>query len=315
MQPGIEHFSIEQGSYSTMRIILVTNRDPHHLYWIDSIIEKFSESSVIFVTPESNKKSRYLKLIKEYGIIWFVLRIFSVIYNKYLNKSFIKELSSLEKKIKHSDRWKLSTNNFDNMICSSINSEEAISFINKKHPDVICFLGGDIAKKVFFESTNALVLNYHSGLSPFYNGSGTTFHSVAHHRPNFCGGTLMVMNERIDGGQILSYYLTPIEEKDTAATLFIKGIEGAVKLYLEFLIYYKNEKIYNSVNQERALHYFRANDWTLVEDLRVLNFQESGKMKLFVRNAKIINIYNSFDKNIQWIYSEMLNNILSKSIK
>ena len=298
-----------------MRLILVTNKSPHHLYWINSIIKEFKDTSVIFVNPVSTKKSRYIKLLKEYGIVWFLLRILSVIYNKFFRKSFMKELASLEKKIKDNDLRNFSMNNFDNIACRSINSEDAISFINKKNPDVVCFLGGDIAKKAFFESTRALVLNYHSGLSPFYNGSGTTFQSVAHHRPNFCGGTLMVMNERIDGGQILSYYMTQIEETDTAATLFIKGIEGAIKLYNDFLDYYSKEKNYHSVKQERSLHYFRANDWTLIEDLRVKNFQKYGRMAAFIRKSEIINIYNSFDRDIRWIYSMMLQRTLSKGIK
>ena len=45
----------------------------------------------------------------------------------------------------------------------------------------------------------------------------------------------MKMNERIDGGEILSHYLVPIDETDTPSTLYMKNFQGRLKLYTEYL--------------------------------------------------------------------------------
>lgn len=77
-----------------------------------------------------------------------------------------------------------------------MNSTNTIKLIKENNLDVICFLGGDITKKDFINSTK-LCLNYHSGLSPFYNGNKTNFHAVSDFRPNFAGGTLMKIKAKV----------------------------------------------------------------------------------------------------------------------
>ena len=84
----------------------------------------------------------------------------------------------------------------------TVNDLSLICRIKEKKIDIICFLGGDIAKKEIINAAQICCLNYHSGISPFYNRNKTSFHAVKDFRPNFVGGTLMYLTERIDGGRI-----------------------------------------------------------------------------------------------------------------
>ena len=103
------------------------------------------------------------------------------------------------------------------------------------------FLGGDIIKNEFINSFK-YCFNFHSGISPFFNGNKTNFNACANFRPNFVGGTLMRMSEKIDGGDILMHYLPEINYNDNPGSLFVKGIIGAVEMYTYLLSDINNHK-------------------------------------------------------------------------
>ncbi|NJO34095.1 MAG: hypothetical protein HC869_14095 [Rhodospirillales bacterium] len=80
-----------------------------------------------------------------------------------------------------------------------------------------------------------LILNFHSGISPIYNGSSTISFAFANGHPHLCGGTLMKMNAAVDGGEILAHYLPSVAAKDSPASLFMKTVGGAATLYERIL--------------------------------------------------------------------------------
>ena len=240
-----------------MRIALVTNKKLHHKYWVSQLYKNYDVDLIIH--PIGVKQSLVKKIKNKrfmyYGFFNLVLKIFSIIYGKFSRKGISKNMKILEDKY-----FKKYENEYLNIPKSKIheletvNSEKAIDLIKKHKIDVICFLGGDIAKKEFINSVK-ICLNYHSGISPFYNGNKTNFHTVSDFRPNFAGGTLMKMNERIDGGEILMHYLCPIEGSDKAEDLFMKGIIGAVKTYKEF--FEMNDFEIKGIVQKRSFKYVR----------------------------------------------------------
>lgn len=291
-----------------MKIALVTNSGLHHSYWLKELYSKFEVCAVVIVKPKS--KQKVSRQIKELGIIWLLLKVCSTIFHRLSKRSYPAVLKKMTKF--YFSGHSLSSGTGNTIKCADVNESDVIKKIKDASPDVICFLGGDIARSDFFKNTRALVLNYHSGLSPFYNGSATTFQAVANSRPNFCGGTLMVMNEVIDGGDILSYYLTPIESNDTAASLFCKGIIGCVELYTDFLVFYAANRQFNSIPQERSALYYKASHWTILEDLRLRVFEKSKKMAAYQREAKIMKIYNRPKAVASEMYAEVLNLLLAK---
>ena len=125
----------------------------------------------------------------------------------------------------------------------------------------------------------------------------------------------MYITERIDGGGILSHYLPQIELKDTAASLFMKGIIGSVKLYSQFIEYIENNKAPEGVIQEQTFRYIRNIDWNIVNDIKLMNFIKKGLMRRYCREEKIINYFKLKNNEISKVYSLSLNVILSKNVK
>ena len=291
------------------KIALVTNKKLHHKYWVYELCKRFDVRLIIH--PSSGQKNLKKKIFGKNNIILSLLKILSIVYNIFSPKSISAQLKKGEKKYFSSylDKYE----SIDKKIkydVNSVNSNFTIELLKSHDIDVICFLGGDIAKKYFFdELKNTLVLNFHSGISPFYNGNKTTFHAVSDFRPNFCGGTLMKMNCRIDGGSIISHYLTPIDIDDSPSDLFFKGIIGSVKLYTIALKNLHFLKEYG-IDQNKSFKYLVNNDWNIINDVKLNLFKKYNKIRPYLREEEIISYTN--DNDINDLYQLSLSRILKK---
>ena len=189
---------------------------------------------------------------------------------------------------------------------SSINSKSSIELIKNNRIECLFFLGGDLARAEVINSVK-LCVNFHSGISPIYNGNKTTFHAVSDYRPNFCGGTLMIMNERIDGGDILMHFLTSINNDDRAEDLFMKGIIGSVSLFQRFIDNDFDHK--GCVKQKKSFRFFNNLDWNIVNDIRLNQFDSSKRIKFYNRKEIILD-YSGKNFDLKTVYSEIISNII-----
>lgn len=288
-----------------MKLCLVTNSDVHHQYWIQVLGKHHHICKLVIVNPKPIE-GKLLKGLKSKGVIWLMLKLASILYN-ILTRS-----KSNHRKIDAQKKYFVDyTNEIESKYstnlsrCETINSDSVISDINAADPDLICFLGGDIAKERFINGCKAIILNFHSGISPIYNGSLTTYHAICNNQLNFCGGTLMILNERIDGGNILAHFFTSIERGDDEHTLFYKGIVGATQLYLKFIDHLVKHNEYFSTEQQRSFHYYRSNDWIISNDINMrLNLRSGNLDKRLIESS--IEIYYDKPYTIGDIYAKVL---------
>jgi len=293
-----------------MKIALVTNTKLHHKFWVSQL---YSSNNVNLILHPKGVKVPLLKKIKQkklfyYGGFYFLLKVLSIVYWKIFNNGLSKRNKVAEKRffLQYENNYKDIPKSIIHEV-ETVNSTNAIQLIKDHNIDIICFLGGDIAKSEFINSAK-ICLNFHSGVSPFYNGAKTNFHAVSDFRPNFAGGTLMKINERIDGGEVLMHYLCPIAGKDKAEDLFMKGVIGAVKLYQEFLDKYSfNAK---GVVQEKSFKYVRNIDWSIVNDIKLNKFYKYDRMKIYEREESIID-YTNKDYTLEDLYRIILKKILA----
>jgi len=295
-----------------MKIALVTNKNYHHKFWVSQLYKNHNVSLVIHPNNSSSifNLNLYRKKFFDYGILYFFLKILSLIFGFFSKFGLRKSIKIAEKKFfyKYLDDYERIPDHLIKNI-KTINCDEAVSLIRKNNIDVICFLGGEIAKKEFIQSAR-FCFNFHSGISPFYNGNKTNFHAVSDFRPNFCGGTLMKMNERIDGGEILAHYFCSIEKDDFASDLFMKGILGSVMLYNSLLTNLHKE--ISGIKQHKSLRYLKNIDWTIINDINLSNFYRKKGMHNFVREEKIILYFNN-KYNLSDLYSITLDILLKKN--
>ena len=168
-----------------------------------------------------------------------------------------------------------------------INAPEATHRLSELKADVVISLGGPIYRAPLIKATN-LMLNFHTGISPIYNGAGTIFWTFANKHVHLAGGTLMVMNEVVDGGDILAHYLCPIEAEDDPGTLFTKAIVGGTKLYDRFLRHLSQGGQYVGIPQTRSFFNYRGFEWTVGQTLAVQRNIEQGLCRRFERAEEVI---------------------------
>lgn len=272
-----------------MNIALVTNKKLHHKFWSFSLYKSLNVKLII----HPNRKTKFINLLKykmiNYGGIYFLLKIMSVFYNLFFNDErkyqlkYFSKYSNLYNQIPKDIIYNVDT----------INSIDSINLIKKNKIDIICFLGGDIAGLKFIESPRINTLNFHSGLSPYFNGNSSILNAFVYKRPGFSGGTLMIMNEKIDLGNILSHYLCPIAKDDNPYDLFMKTIIGSVKLYQDYVNYQiNNKKKIFGVKQNNSFSYFKNIDWSISEDIKLKKYKKSGLINKYIRDEKIIKYYD-----------------------
>jgi methionyl-tRNA formyltransferase len=178
-----------------------------------------------------------------------------------------------------------------------VNSGPGIDLIKGLRPDVLVCFGGPVYSNAFIDSC-PMVLNYHSGLSPLYNGTSSIRFAFANGHPHLCGGTLMKMNSVVDGGDVLGHFLPDITESDTPSTLFAKTARGAAVMYSRLLGHLERGKISSGVPQSRPLFYYRSSDWTLFHAQMVRSHLRAKVAARFRRTEQIFEYWREPDLKI-----------------
>lgn len=174
------------------------------------------------------------------------------------------------------------------------NGADAIDVIRAASPEVVVCLGGPVFREALIEAC-PLMLNFHSGLSPLYNGASAIDFAFANGHPHLCGGTLMVMSPAVDGGDILAHVLPAIEETDTPGTLFAKCVAGCVSAFDQFLEAHAAGEPFAKAPQPPPLFYFRGRDWTAYHALQVARNVELLTARRFVRAEELVEYWRAPD--------------------
>lgn len=295
-----------------LNIALVTSTKNHHYFWAYELHKEFNIKLILLHKKNKGERVKKLLLNKKplyYGGFWFFLKCISFIYHKISSKSFSKDLERKEEQYFGIYKEKFKEIPLEKIhYIDTINSPNALDLIKSNEIDIICFLGGDIAKKPIINAPRLASLNYHSGISPLYNGSQTIFHAISDFRPNLAGGTLMYINERLDGGSVLAHYLPEIKQDDTPSDLFLKNIRGAVNLYRDYFKYLENNDKPEGVKQERYFKYVRNIDWTFINDIKLNKIKKYNILKKYIRSEVHLHHFdlknNEMAKVIARIYSK-----------
>jgi methionyl-tRNA formyltransferase len=153
---------------------------------------------------------------------------------------------------------------------ADINSPESVRLLSELRADVVICLGGPVYRSPLIEASK-LMLNYHTGVSPIYNG-----------------GTLMVMNKVVDGGDILAHYLCPIEPDDDPGTLLMKAVMGGTRLYDNFLQHLSRGGHYVRVPQTGSFFNYRSAEWMVCHDVATQRNIDRGLCQQFTRAEELI---------------------------
>jgi folate-dependent phosphoribosylglycinamide formyltransferase PurN len=274
-----------------LKVGIVTGTHPHHKYLCTELLKKHEVQLIVHPLPpprslrtrllgriqETRKKGFWHSALNYAGNRWAVGGWNPVRAYEAAEKEFF---PGADREYQRLDRSLIKTT-------TNINSEASIAQIREVSPDIILCLGGVVYREPFIGSFPRM-FNFHAGISPIYNGASTINRAFANGHLQFCGGTLMVLSAAIDGGEILAHYLPEIREGDNPATIFMRTIIGAVKLYDRLLTDLEKGREFCVVPQGRPLFYCRSAEWTVQHNRAVKRLLDKGAAGRFSRGESYL---------------------------
>ncbi|PCN45683.1 methionyl-tRNA formyltransferase [Brevibacillus laterosporus] len=114
-------------------------------------------------------------------------------------------------------------------------SESVQSVLDATRPDLIVTAAyGQILPVSLLEAPKHGCINIHASLLPKYRG-GAPIHASIINGEKETGVTIMYMVQALDAGDMISKVIVPIEERDTAASMFEKLATAGADLLIETL--------------------------------------------------------------------------------
>ena len=132
----------------------------------------------------------------------------------------------------------------------SVNSNECKTLLQKLNPDIIIVNGTRIISKKTLNSTNAVLVNTHAGITPNYRGVHGAYWALANNDRNNCGVTVHLVDPGIDTGGILYQENIEVINNDNFTTYTYLQIAKGIKLMKKALDDIINNNI--SINKKNS---------------------------------------------------------------
>ena len=170
-----------------------------------------------------------------------------------------------------------------------INGREVVRFLEGLRPDVGAVSGTRMIREpIFAVRPPNLLLNLHTGLSPYYKGGpNCTLWALSRQEPNLVGATIHVLDPGIDSGDILLTEFTPLEATDTLGKAVSRTTSHGHDMYVRVLRAIAKGHVPVGVRQA-ALgegRTFLNREWGALHLWRALRFVRRGGLARWVKEG------------------------------
>ena len=184
--------------------------------WVYNALEvDFNVEAVIIEQPIS-KKTLIKSRIKKAGLFPVIGQImFSALVVPLL------KLKAKKRKAALIHQFQLNSNGFIRSKIygvSSVNSEGCLSALLLLQPDIIIVNGTRIISKAILQSTNAVFINMHAGITPMYRGSHGGYWALRNNDATNFGTTIHLIDTGVDTGAIIEQAFTVPHKADNFTT-------------------------------------------------------------------------------------------------
>jgi methionyl-tRNA formyltransferase len=284
-----------------MNVVIITTREEaYHQYLCVELARRHNVVAVLHPRPRiwtrADVRRARRRDIEKQGLAYYVLRKLARNRFKTLGWDEREDLARAQQRFfphaAEDYRREVAPRAHD---VDDINAPEGVELLAGFRPDVVVCSGGPIYREPLIRAAG-LMLNFHTGISPLYNGSYTIYWTYANRQPHLTGGTLMLMSPVVDGGDILAHFLPDVEAGDTPAVQFMKCIAGGVRLYGDFLADLARGAPYATAPQGRPFLNYRDDDWTVAQNLAIARNIRNKICKKFVRGEIVRKYWDLGDR-------------------
>jgi len=208
------------------RILIATNRERAHDYFVKNIVECFPEVSFLVIRQGNAQNSLKYRLIK----IFSALKLDCLFFRGSPRRLEIDKFRKFKKYFN-----KTQIHRTIDQFYMDINSAESEKLIQDLPCDGIIVLGGKIIKPPILSLVRGFSLHLHCGIVPFYRGGTTWFSNFSFEDFNNCGFTVQALDEGIDTGAIITQQQISIQKGDSVWDAYCKCIVAGTDALIELL--------------------------------------------------------------------------------
>lgn len=176
--------------------------------WVfNALKEKFVFEMAIIEAPLSKKKLFLNRLKKNKFFAVAGQAVFSLLMVPWLKRKAKKRKDALI------NQYNLNNNDFDlskTIKIPSVNDESCKKLLQQINPTIVLVNGTRIISKKILQSTNAVFINMHMGITPLYRGSHGGYWALHNNDAANFGTTIHLIDAGVDTGEVLKQvFITP----------------------------------------------------------------------------------------------------------
>lgn len=282
-----------------MKIVILTRKEPRHIYFANRIIKESGAVGVVIEDPSitisskiskginGNKKEDKASLKREIymgNIIRYIRNKIILYRNKFEsvrnqrtfnNKYFGRLWNTLLDQDKY--RYKIYT-------CPSINDHLTIKYLKSLNPDLLVVLGTSLVRRKVLSIPKLGALNLHTGVSPYYRGVYCSEWAIYNNDLDNIGVTIHLIDLSIDSGNIVHIGRPILEVGDTRESIFAKLIVLGTDLMIKSIGEFKEGNV-NTYSQDKTLgKLYLHKEYNKLIEQEVDRKLQSGIIKDYLNN-------------------------------
>jgi len=209
-------------------------------YFANSLVEHTDLLGIIVVEEQLEESSFKALLSKFKNKQQYIFKPWLLISQIYTRLKLNPYEADCEEKLATQFPHVIENQTFPNAVpiqtVDNINSVEAVNFVEKLNPELICVNGTNLLREpmlVQAEKTPYGCVNLHTGLSPHTRGGNCNLNAILEAKPELVGSTVHYIDAGIDSGDIICTSRPHIKADDNyefaEAKVFIEGIDKFIE--------------------------------------------------------------------------------------
>jgi methionyl-tRNA formyltransferase len=153
-------------------------------------------------------------------------------------------------------------------VVDGINSPESVLMVREIDPSAILVFGTSVVRGALLGLARDVCFNMHTGISPYYRGTGCSFWPVVNGDLDMLGATIHKCTDVIDGGVIYEIAHARYRAGDDLHTLFARSLIAGADAYGRVIRRYLEGEL-TGVHQDLSIgREYRGSELTLGPELK-----------------------------------------------
>lgn len=201
--------------------------------WVYNALETVISLEAVIIEQPVNKKKLIRRRLKKIG---FLKVLGQVMFSAFVVP--ILKWKTQKRKKELVIQYHLNSKPFnDSTACfiDSVNDDACKEFLEKIQPDIIIVNGTRIISKKILQSTNAVFINMHVGITPQYRGSHGGYWALRNKDHANFGTTIHLINTGVDTGAVIKQVFIKPGKQDNFTTYPILQVAVGIATLQEIL--------------------------------------------------------------------------------